>query len=107
MKIKFAFAFGAVLLNYTGLLAQGGVPGACNTPKDKSISVLNGNGTLGLTYSNEKCGLNYVQASVLTETRSVGSGFNANGTGLPTTLYIGSIPASNTILQAYVWYTVS
>lgn len=93
-------------LIFTGAFAQG-TPGACGGGcKGGSIDPMNGNGTLGQTYKNSDCGLNYVQASQLTQTRSQPN-FNTNGTGLPTTLSITGIPACPTILRAYVWYTVS
>ncbi len=69
-----------------------------------------GSGTLGQTYLNQNiCGLNYVQASVLVETRSVAAGFNTNGTGNPTTLTISGLPCggNSSILQAYLYYEAS
>jgi len=77
------------------------------TTAHPTVVPMNGNGSLGQTYNNSACGLNYVQASVLVETRSAAAGFNANGTGLPTTLGINGLPPSYTIVQAYVWYVVS
>lgn len=113
MKKNSYFLVGLLLLSGAHPLfvapafSQNGVPGACHTAPDKNVSVLNGSGTLGMSYSQTGCGLNYVQASQLIETRSVAAGFNTNGTGLPTTLSIGGIPGGHTILQAFVWYTVS
>lgn len=72
-----------------------------------SVSPLDGSTFLGQTYDSSACGLNFVQASQLVETRSVAAGFNTNGTGLPTTLNISGLPSCNTILKAYVWYIVS
>lgn len=70
---------------------------------------MDGNHTLGYTYSQSACGLNYVQASVMVQKRTAAQSppFNANGTGLPTTLSISGIPSCATILKAYVWYLVS
>lgn len=71
------------------------------------ISVHDGSGSLGFTYSDSACGLNYVQASQLTETRSAATGANVNGTGLPTTLAISGIPSVYSIEKAYLWYLAS
>ncbi|HXB11103.1 MAG TPA: hypothetical protein VNZ45_03875, partial [Bacteroidia bacterium] len=52
------------------------------------------------------CGLNYTQASVLTETRTRGYGFNIGGTGFPTTLSITGVPNlyCSSIIKAYLYY---
>ncbi len=104
MKKTFSLLFS--LFVFANLLAQ--VPGACG-PGGKNPSSLNGSGSLGLTYQNSACGLNYVQTSQLIQTRSAAQAtpFNANGTGLPTTLAISGIPPCATIVRAYVWYLVS
>lgn len=66
-------------------------------------SIMNGNGSLGMTYNNTACGLNYAQASNMTTTR-----YTPNpGTGFPTTLTISGIPNCATIEQAYVWWGCS
>ena len=65
----------------------------------------NGNTTLGPTVSYSMCGLNYVQASTLIETRynqytinnTIGSGFPAHET-------IGGLNACDSIVQAYIWW---
>jgi gliding motility-associated-like protein len=71
--------------------------GACyatqNQPED-------GSGTLGFTYNNTACGLNYVQASVMTTTRYTPS----PGTGYPTTLTIAGIPPCVNIEKAFLWW---
>jgi gliding motility-associated-like protein len=59
-----------------------------------------GNGSLGMTYNNTACGLNYVQSSVKTTLRYA----TPAGTGFPTTFNIAGIPACATIVQAYVWW---
>lgn len=52
------------------------------------------------------CGLNYVQATVLTETRTAANGFNFGGTGFPTTLNITGLPNlfCSSVLKAYLYY---
>lgn len=99
----FSFTLGA------NTFAQSGIPGACGSGGNgnKNPLPMNGSGSLGLTYSNSACGLNYVQASQLIQTRSAQYSFNANGSGLPTTLTISGLPACVTIVRAYVWYLVS
>lgn len=71
--------------------------GACyyseNQPED-------GVGTLGMSYSNTACGLNYVQASVMTTTRYTPS----PGTGYPATLTIAGIPFCGNIEKAFLWW---
>jgi len=65
----------------------------------------NGNSTLGLSYVVQNlCGLNYVQATVLGETRTKPLGFNTNGTGYPTTVAIAGLPAGFVLQKAYVYY---
>jgi gliding motility-associated-like protein len=66
-------------------------------------STMNGNGTLGMSYNNTACGLNYVQASNMTTTRYT----TTPGTGFPTTLNISGIPNCASIVQAYVWWGCS
>lgn len=99
----------SISLFLENVFAQNGA--ATSLLKGKSdISPMNGSGTLGAAYNQSACGLNYVQASQLTETRSAtlaNPPFNTNGTGLPVTLPITGIPPCATILKAYVWYTVS
>jgi gliding motility-associated-like protein len=59
-----------------------------------------GSGTLGVSYSNTACGLNYVQASVMTTTRYTPT----PGTGYPTTLTISGIPVCGNIEKAFLWW---
>jgi len=91
---------------FSNLFAQNATPGACGSGGKNPVP-MNGSGSLGFTYSNNACGLNYVQASQLIQTRSAAFSFNANGTGLPTTLAISGLPSCVTIVRAYVWYLVS
>ena len=60
-------------------------------PRTAKPIIGNGNSSLGQSYVLQNvCGLNYTQASVLTETRSAIYAFNANGTGFPTSLNIAN-----------------
>lgn len=100
MKKNFLFLFSlATSLSFS----QG--PGACG--QFSKLKPLDGTGSLGESYNNSACGLNYVQSSVLTETRSQQWGFNANGTGLPTTCAIAGLPSCMIVDKAFVWYVVS
>jgi large repetitive protein len=70
----------------------------------------NGNSTLGQSYVDQNvCGLNYTQASILTETRSSIYNFNANGSGFPCTLNMSNLPCggNSNIIKAYVYYEAS
>src|SRR5688572_1467180 len=68
--------------------------GACyptgnGSSSDKQLpAILDGNGTLGNTYSDSKCGLNYVQTSVRITSRMTG----LPGVGIPATMTISGIP---------------
>ncbi|HTB32305.1 MAG TPA: hypothetical protein VK808_09790, partial [Bacteroidia bacterium] len=103
-----------------GLSAQNPCPtchqGTKGTMVDSALAHMprsrigNGNSTLGQSYVLQNtCGLNYTQASVLTETRSAIYAFNANGTGFPTNLTISGLPCggNSNILKAYVYYEAS
>lgn len=103
MKRLFSSVFCCLL--FVGSFAQG-IPGACGSHPKDWVDPLNGNNTLGMTFNQSACGLNYASASQLTQTRSQPN-FNTNGTGLPTTLGISGIPSCPTIVRSYVWYTVS
>ena len=59
-----------------------------------------GTGTLGMSYSNTACGLNYVQASVMTTTRYTPS----PGTGYPANLNITGLPVCANIEKAFLWW---
>jgi gliding motility-associated-like protein len=65
-----------------------------------------GIGTLGQSYIQQNvCGLNYISASQLTETRSRSGGINTNGTGVPTTLNLTGLPCGGgSILKAYAYW---
>jgi hypothetical protein len=65
-----------------------------------------GSGFLGLTYSNNKCGLAYVQT-----TQRLGTRFFPAGVAQPAGFSISSLPCTGaggiTIEAAYVWWSVS
>jgi gliding motility-associated-like protein len=84
------------------------VPGACISGGIKGNAPLNGSGSLGMTYNKSDCGLNFVYANQIVETRyNQYTTFGNLGTGLPTTLTISGIPQCATIDKAYVYYWVS
>jgi gliding motility-associated-like protein len=105
---KFYFLWIAFLLMQNTIFAQ--------TKPDNSNPQHNGDGTtnfalpvlkdgsntLGLTYNQTLCGLNYVQASAMTTTR-----YSPPGTGLPVSLTISGIPACAVIQQAYLYWIAS
>src|SRR5437867_3182261 len=76
-------------------------------PHQAPSVLMDGNGYLGPTYNNSSCGLNYVQGSVLIETRSKAYGFNTKGTGLPTFINISGLPNGYSIDKAFLWFGVS
>ena len=81
-----------------------GVPGACGyTPNPSPLhgpapTPQNGNGTLGLVYTNTACGLDYAKAS-----RVLGKRFSPAGANQPAAFSITGIPAGACILKAYLW----
>ncbi|MEW6467467.1 MAG: gliding motility-associated C-terminal domain-containing protein [Bacteroidota bacterium] len=90
------------------LFGQTGTCINCPLSNPKAVHPLDGTGSLGMTYQKDTCGLNFVQASVLTETRSAQAGFNTNGTGFPTTCSISGLPGGCAqIIRAYVYYIAS
>ena len=65
------------------------------------------NGGLNQSYLVQNvCGLNYTQATILTETRTQTISCNLWGTGFPTTLAISGLPnlACGSIVKAYLYY---
>ncbi len=60
-------------------------------------------------FMQNACGLNFTEATVLTETRTAAQNFNFGGTGFPTTVSITGIPSifCSTISAAYVYMGVS
>jgi len=97
------------LLIVSGVFAQNSFPGASGNSGNYP-SLMNGSTTLGKTYDTTGCGLNYVVASQIIETRynafSIATPPNL-GTGLPTTLVVSGLPSCCTIVKAYIWYIVS
>jgi gliding motility-associated-like protein len=82
-----------------------GVPGACGYTADPSTlhsgptpTPQNGNGTLGLVYTNTACGLNYATAA-----KVLGKRFSPQGVNQPAAFNITGIPAGACILKAYLW----
>ncbi len=73
-----------------------------NVPLQNQPNTSFGNGTLGPVYNVEKCGLNYVQASVRLGQRSP-----IGGAVQPATFTISGIPAGAIIEQAYLWADAS
>jgi len=63
-----------------------------------------GSTTLGPTVGLSMCGLNYVQSSVLIETRSQPWNFNTNGTGFPCHMPIAGLSSCDSIVKAYIWW---
>lgn len=59
-----------------------------------------GNGTLGQSYNQTACGLNYVATSVMTTTRYTSS----PGTGLPVNMTIAGIPPCAVIQNSFVYW---
>ena len=109
---KSLLLFGLLLFSVYGVKAQ------CKTchqgqhdPNDSSMYAKlspNGSGTLGQSYIQQNvCGLNYVTASVLTETRSAPYAFNANGTGFPSSLVVAGLPVCYTVQKAFLYYEAS
>ena len=64
----------------------------------------NGNGSLGLTYSNAGCGLDFIQV-----TRKITNRHNSplGSGGYPTTLNIGALSATAVIQRVYLYWAVS
>src|ERR1051326_3401679 len=95
-------------LFFLNLSAQNPVPGACGTGGGKNPIPMNGNASLGQSYNKSACGLNFVHADKLIETRFNQYTTAGNlGSGLPTTLAISGIPNCFTVDKAYVYYWVS
>jgi hypothetical protein len=65
----------------------------------------NGYGILGQSFlAQNVCGLNYVYASVLTETRTIPLNFNTTGTGLPASLALAGLPSQYCLVKAYLYW---
>lgn len=84
-----------------------GVPGACGyTNNNQNIQLLggpaqtpqNGNGTLGVIYDNQQCGLDFTAAS-----QRLGRRGSLNGVLQPAPFVISGIPSCAIIEKAYLW----
>ena len=85
-----------------------GVPGACGYPLanynatqrvgDPAPTPQNGNGTLGVIFDMQKCGLDYTRAS-----QRLGQRFSPIGVAQPAPFVISGIPACAVIERAYLW----
>ncbi len=84
-----------------------GVPGACGYPANtQSIQSIgpnnptpqNGNGTLGVIYDQQACGLDFTTAS-----QRLGQRFSPIGIPQPAPFAISGIPACAVIERAYLW----
>lgn len=82
-----------------------GVPGACGYNNGNQAvqhsgpqSPQNGNGTLGVIYDQQKCGLDYTSAS-----QRIGQRFTPIGIAQPAPFAIAGIPACAVIEKAYLW----
>jgi len=110
-KILFIIAFASSLVTAQNVNIQPN--GTWASVKDlpqyrntKHKNVGNGNGNLGDSYYKSLVGLNYVEASELTETRTASYGFNI-AYGLPASLSITGLPTSATIDTAFVYFAAS
>jgi len=102
-KYFFLFLFSNLFL-FTFTIAQ--VPGACGSSK-KNLSPLNGNLSLGQTYNNSACGLNYVYDTAHIETRYFGATASLPGCGGSCSWTISGLPAYYVVDRAYVWALTS
>ncbi len=84
-----------------------GVPGACGYPANNqniqrsgpnNPTPQNGNGTLGVIFDMQKCGLDFATAS-----NRMGKRFTPVGVNQPAPFVISGIPACAVIEQAYFW----
>lgn len=96
LRVKF-FLFSLILLLgfSNGVYAQNGL--SCS---DTMMMHKDGSGTLGLTYSNTDCGLDYVTYSF----RSTSRHPSLVGTGFPAAATISGIPASASVIQTFIWW---
>lgn len=93
-----------VFLFTSSVFAQS--PGACG--KNNLPQVNDGSASLGFTFDTMGCGLNYVHADKLIETRFNQYTTAGNlGSGLPTVMTVNGIPPTATVVKAYAWYIVS
>jgi PKD repeat protein len=105
MKFLHPLMVGMLLFGATLLNAQEGIP-IQNNSAAKHVgdnpTPLAGNGLLGPAFQASACGLNYTTAS-----NRLGQRFSPAGVLQPATFTISGIPASATIMQAFVWCDAS
>ncbi len=98
------------LVSLIGVYAQN-QPTLGGHPEDRPAThtTHDGSNTLGQSYyRHDVCGLNFVEADTLVETRSTTYGFNANGTGIPTFVNIHGLPTGcDSIVKAYLYWVQS
>src|SRR5262245_54021274 len=98
--------FGLLLsLFLSKLFAQGtnGLPPVLHNP----VIPLNGNGSLGLSYDNAACGLNYVAVSHLITTLYNQYAISSFGIGLPAVYAVSGVPPCSNILKVFAYWGVS
>ncbi len=109
ISLLFTFFVGALSLSAQQTQTRSnncpGVPGACGYPANNQAvqhsgpqSPQNGNGTLGVIYDQQKCGLDYTSAS-----QRLGKRFTPQGINQPAPFVISGIPACAIIERAYLW----
>ncbi|MBL4594186.1 MAG: PKD domain-containing protein [Flavobacteriales bacterium] len=97
----------AILITFVSLFSFGQTTVPCENPipgtscNPGAPQPEDGNGSLGMTYSNTACGLNYFQSTLMTTTR-----YSPPGTGFPAPMNV-TIPCGANIEQAYVWWSGS
>ncbi|HWY98787.1 MAG TPA: hypothetical protein VNY36_06860, partial [Bacteroidia bacterium] len=98
------------VISLGGLYGQGKpTPGGHPEDVPHTRTFHDGSSTLGQSYyRHDVCGLNFVEADTLVETRSSTYGFNANGTGIPTFVNIHGLPTGcDSIVKAYLYWVQS
>ncbi|MEO5645191.1 MAG: PKD domain-containing protein, partial [Bacteroidia bacterium] len=111
MKFSHSLMMGLLLFGATRLTAQNGlIPIDDNSKQQPSAAKVigdnptpqDGNGLLGPAFQASACGLNYTTAS-----NRLGQRFSPAGVPQPATFTISGIPATATILQAFIWCDAS
>ena len=110
IRISLLFAFSVAAISASAQQSRNnpgcpGVPGACGYPNNNTAvqhsgpqSPQNGNGTIGVIYDQQKCGLDYTAAS-----QRLGKRFTPQGINQPAPFAIAGIPACAVIEKAYLW----
>lgn len=119
MKLTHKLMAGILLFGASHLFAQSGMtPVNGENPQEQNslkaqqqqlqsvgpgnMNPLNGNGVLGPAYQGSECGLNYTTA-----TQKLGQRFFPPGVPQPATFTIAGVPASATIVKAFIWCDAS